>query len=304
MNRAAVANPTIGFYLMGDKGAYCLEQFLTARGADAVAWVVYADDAKTSDSGAQRIRGLCDTHRVEAFERRAMPGSLPTADAAFAIAWRWLIAASDPQLVVLHDSLLPDLRGFAPLVTSLIEGRTRIGVTALLATEQFDEGPLLGQKAVEITYPMRIAEAINCVLPLYDGLVQEVYEQLSHQLPLVGLQQNHGEATYSCWRDDRDYRIDWNFDAAVIARFVDAVGAPYAGASSTANGRLLRIDSALEIDDRHVQGRQQHVGKVLMKNGRFPVVICGRGLLKLTEVRFDDDHSDALEKLGFRVRFE
>jgi methionyl-tRNA formyltransferase len=40
-------------------------------------------------------------------------------------------------------------------------------------------------------------------------------------------------ATYSIWRDEADYEIDWSSDAQAIQRFINAVGYPYAGARTT-----------------------------------------------------------------------
>jgi methionyl-tRNA formyltransferase len=40
-------------------------------------------------------------------------------DYSIAIGWRWLIKV-DSKLIVFHDSILHRLRGFNPLVTSLI----------------------------------------------------------------------------------------------------------------------------------------------------------------------------------------
>ena len=55
------------------------------------------------------------------------------------------------KLIVFHDSVLPKLRGFNPLVTSLINGYEEIGVTVLYGTEDFDRGEIILQKKVNIT---------------------------------------------------------------------------------------------------------------------------------------------------------
>src|SRR5438477_626426 len=67
------------------------------------------------------------------------------------IGWQWLVIA-DGKTIVLHDSLLPRYRGFAPLVNSLINGEKEIGVSAFISTEGYDEGPLIRQEKINIEY--------------------------------------------------------------------------------------------------------------------------------------------------------
>ena len=43
-------------------------------------------------------------------------------------------------MIIFHDSLLPKYRGFAPLVNSLINQEKEIGVTAIKASQNYDEG--------------------------------------------------------------------------------------------------------------------------------------------------------------------
>ena len=47
-----------------------------------------------------------------------------------AIGWRRLISGIEGRLIVLHVSLLPKYREFAPTVAQLLAGESEIGVTA------------------------------------------------------------------------------------------------------------------------------------------------------------------------------
>ena len=49
---------------------------------------------------------------------------------------------------------MPKYRGFAPLVNSLVNGEKIIGVTALFASEEYDNGDIIMQSSVDITYPI------------------------------------------------------------------------------------------------------------------------------------------------------
>jgi methionyl-tRNA formyltransferase len=117
----------------------------------------------------------------------------------------------------------------------------------------------------------------------------------------VGRQQDETQVTYSLWRDDEDYRIRWQNDAASIKRFIDSLGDPYQGAASLMNGRQVRIYDAEVEPDVCVEDR--HVGKVLFMRKGFPVIVCGSGLLKITALFDSETRQSLLPLKRFRSRF-
>ncbi len=62
-------------------------------------------------------------------------------------------------------------------------------------------------------------------------------------------------ATYSLWRDEADYRIDWHRDSTYLRRFVDALGVPYRGASTLLGGQLCRVLAAEAAPDVVIENR-------------------------------------------------
>jgi methionyl-tRNA formyltransferase len=64
------------------------------------------------------------------------------------------LIALDVPLVVFHDSILPQYRGFNPLVSALINGDSRVGVTAM-GTDEFDKGDIIGQRTIAINIPSK-----------------------------------------------------------------------------------------------------------------------------------------------------
>lgn len=295
----ATTNPTPGLtlFLMTEKGYRVLQHIVAQLDTSVVVLVVGAPDPSLVQDFFFEIRDLCAQAGIP-FQRRDAPRAVPTAY-ALAISWRWLIADAG-TLIVLHDSLLPRYRGFAPLVSGLINGEPTIGVTALYATAEFDQGPILDQAARPVQYPIRIAEAIQLAVACYLELITELWPGLrAGQLP-AGIPQQEAEATYSLWRDEQDYRIDWQADSATIRRFVDALGWPYQGASTLLNGQLHRVLAAEAEPDVRIENRTP--GKVLFVRAGQPVVVCGTGLLRLTALRTSAG-GEALPLARFRSRF-
>ena len=204
--------------------------------------------------------------------------------------------------MVFHDSLLPRYRGFAPLVNALIQGEKEIGVTALWGADDYDRGSIIEQAAVAASYPVTIQTAINAVIPLYERLAIDVVRRLVAGEDVRGHAQDEQAATYSMWRDEEDYRIDWTQSATRISRFIDAVGAPYRGALSHIGDQKVRILRS-QVEPAQFVLELRHPGKVFSITDGFPTVVCGEGLLRLLEVSDAATGESLLPWKRLRTRF-
>ncbi|MFA6540131.1 MAG: formyltransferase family protein [Bacteroidota bacterium] len=288
----------ITLFLMGLKGYSVLKSIIENEGGNVIDCVITALDQNTIDDSYEKIISLCKKNNIPMIERNAFI-EVKT-EYSIAISWRWLINIQG-KLIVLHDSLLPKYRGFAPLVSSLINGEKKIGVTAILANKHYDEGPILGQDSVLIEYPIKIEEAINIISQCYKRLSLSLVGNIVNRLEFNFQNQNENEATYSLWLNEDDYRIDWDKDAHFIKRFIDSVGYPYKGASTVLNGVLVRILDAEEEDEIRIENRK--AGKIIFVKNKQPVVVCGKGLLRITILKSEDLSEDILPLKQFRLKF-
>ncbi|MEQ6886641.1 formyltransferase family protein [Salicola sp. Rm-C-2C1-2] len=287
------------FYLLGKKGYRCLNRFLEEYGGKAVAFVVLARDRGVKNDYFDEISSLCRQHAVNLYDRSEnVPNNF---DVSFAIGWRWLIPDSY-RLIVFHDSLLPKYRGFAPLVNMLINGEKKIGVTALYASLSYDAGHIIERQSIQITYPLKISEAIDRVADLYELALLRIAGRIVSGEELQGTPQDKTEATFSLWRDESDYQINWESGADELKRFVDAVGYPYSGAKTQLHGKSIRILDVDIVKDVKVESRNAHIGKVIFMDNGCPTVICGTGLIKLLNV-IDENGDSLIGRLPFRTRF-
>ena len=206
---------------------------------------------------------------------------------------------SNKQLLVIHDSLLPKYRGFNPLVTALIRGDKEIGATILEASEHYDRGNIVKQKKIKIDYPLKLEEAIDLMAGLYTELLNDTIADYLNGT-LTSLPQDEEKASYSLWRDEQDYIINWSLPAEEIQRFINAVGYPYKGAKTKVKEKWVRIfDVTIEHD---VQIANRDVGKVLFKEKGKLTDVCGKGLLGVEEF-FDDDGNRLNFDQNIRLRF-
>lgn len=219
---------------------------------------------------------------------------------AIAAGWqRMIYDMPSSALIVFHDSLLPRYRGFNPLVTALLNKDRFIGVTALSAADKYDCGDIIHQLKIPVEYPILIEDAIRKVGDSYYVVAKTIYD-LFIRNELKGTPQDEALATYSLWRDSDDYAINWSMDAEQIQLLVNSVGYPYLGASTSVNGELIRVKSATLVKDLIIENRTP--GKIIYFDGNMPVVVCGKGLLRLDCLETNDGDLMVITKL--RTRFK
>jgi methionyl-tRNA formyltransferase len=293
--------PRIGLYLMSAKGHAVLECLLKHFGPGYIAYVVTSRDQAVEQDYHDAIVQSARSAGLAVYNRTDAPAPDSGTLFFFAVSWRWLIPTTPlQQLIVFHDSILPRYRGFAPLVSALVNGDSQLGVTALLASAEYDRGPIIAQDTITVTYPLKVAQAIDALTACYQRLVVGVGEKLINS-SLTWTVQDESRATYSLWRDDQDYFIDWSWDADRIQRFVNAVGFPYLGAATAAHGFIYRIFDCSVLADVGIENREP--GKIIFSREKEPVVVCGRGLLQIHKMIEDQSHQDALPLKQFRICF-
>lgn len=271
---------SVTIFAMTEKGYRSLETVLP-RYKSIINCVVSARDDSIRNDFYDNLKELCDSNKIEFVDRKNYRQVITT-NYGIAISWKWLINNRNSKLIVLHDSLLPRYRGFNPLVSALINGDTKIGATAFIANREYDRGEIIRSISIDIDYPIKIQEAINKIIYCYRILLSEVLELIITNSNIETMAQDENLATYSLWRDEDDYRIDWSNSSEFIKRFIDATGYPYKGASSLLSGKLVRVLDASVINDVKIENRCP--GKVFYIEDGYPIVVCGVGLIKLTEI--------------------
>ncbi|MFC4817391.1 formyltransferase family protein [Flavobacterium sp. GCM10023249] len=267
---------------------------------EAIDLLIIAKDKSIVNDYSEAIEKIAIERKIN-YKFRSGDDSILSASYHIAIGWRWLInVGENEKLIVIHDSLLPKYRGFNPLVTALLNGDEKVGVTALFGTESYDKGDVIYQSSITVKYPIKINEAITLISDLYAELLIKILAKISGNVDLEAIPQNEEDATYSLWRDEEDYAIDWNNDAAYIKRLVDSVGYPYNGASCFYENEKIRIEEVTLIDDVSIENRQ--AGKLIFKDNRKPVIVCGKGLLRIDVAKHENGNEVVFN--SFRIRLK
>lgn len=291
---------SIAIFLMGKKGLMCLETILNTTDIE-LKFVVYATDKNVEKDYADEIVTLCKKHNISNYNRNTFDETLLNSISySISVSWRWLITTNIERLIVFHDSILPKYRGFNPLVTALIKGDQEIGVTAIFANKNFDKGDIIGVEKVIITYPIKISQAIDLISICYQDLLKRIIQKIATN-SLEAIPQDESLASFSLWRDEEDYYIDWSLDASTLERTINALGFPYGGAKTKMENNIIVLDEIKALPDVEIENRTP--GKILFLENNQPIVVCGKGLLKIEKTYYLNDRNNVVFN-KFRTRLK
>lgn len=271
---------SIGFLLTGIKGWEVLKRFGHKVN---LSFVQSYNDAGTLDQSLFDIENYCNSNKIQFYNTdQHLPDVYKKADRIFVIGWQKIIPPPYDKFIVLHDSGLPKKIGWSPLVTALINGETTLETTAFKMSEEVDMGDRVSYSKRDIEYPMKIKDAMLIVSDMYEEMLNDILMKEEPQ----GTEMNLKGISYSLWRDEEDYKIDWNQDADSIKRHIDASGFPYAGAKAIWEGQQIRILDAEVYGYNKIELPAKSIGKIMKFTlDGDPVVVCGKGQLILKNIQ-------------------
>ncbi|MER2253724.1 MAG: methionyl-tRNA formyltransferase [Priestia megaterium] len=138
-----------------------------------------------------------------------------------------------------HASLLPELRGGAPIHYSILQGKPKTGVTIMYMVEKLDAGDILTQVEVPI-------EERDHVGTLHDKLSAAGAKLLSETIPsllkgeITPVKQNDDEATFASNIKREQEKIDWARTGEEIYNHIRGLH-PWPVAYTTADGQVMKI---------------------------------------------------------------
>jgi len=211
---------------------------------------------------------------------------------AIAIGWKYFIPLKinkllETKLIIFHDSLLPKYRGFCPTPTAIICGEKEVGISVLFATNEMDKGQIILQKKIPIDTNLYIKDIIVKQSKLYSDAIIELVEMIKKG-NIKSKAQDESKATYSIWRNPEDCQIDWNLSSIEIYNLIRAVNFPYMGAFTYYEGEKVYIIKSEIVKD--IKFEKRDPGKIWKIDKKMPVVVCGKGIIKLKKVKGENEN--------------
>ena len=139
----------------------------------------------------------------------------------------------------LHGSLLPKLRGAAPIQRAIINGEKVTGVTLMQMVAQMDAGVMYDKEEVAIEEDDTYSSLQNKIALAAEKLIlKDLYPYLNDELP--GIPQKEEEVTFADKIKPEHEHLDLTLDAESLIHWIH-------GLSETPGGYLLLEDKKLKI---------------------------------------------------------
>ncbi|MGM8211803.1 methionyl-tRNA formyltransferase [Virgibacillus sp. W0430] len=180
-----------------------------------------------------------------------------------------------------HASLLPELRGGAPIHYAILQGKKETGITIMYMEEKLDAGDILTQEKV-------IIEMTDDVATLHDKLANKGADLLQRTIPqlfanqLTAIKQDESKATYAPNITREKEKVDWTKSNLELYNHIRGLR-PWPVAFSMLEGKRLKLWHG-ELDNNDYFDSVP--GEVVSVDNEAFVVVCGNNKgIRLTEIQ-------------------
>ena len=194
-----------------------------------------------------------------------------------------ILEIPEHKCINVHGSLLPKLRGGAPIQYSILEDHKKTGITIMYMVKKLDAGDMISKVEVDILDSDNYES-------LHDKLSVAGRDLLNETLPkifsgdIAPEKQDDEQATFARNILREDEKIDWNTSAREVFNKVRALD-PTPGAFTYLDGNVLKIWSS-EVVELEEQSSYSKVGTIVKQDKKNIYVLCGNEtILKVHELQ-------------------
>lgn len=177
----------------------------------------------------------------------------------------------------IHASLLPKLRGAAPIQWSIINGESETGVTSMQMDVGLDTGDMLIKKSIQITENMNAGELHDALSLMGAEVLIETINNIENLNPE---KQNDELSNYAPMLSKDLCPIDFSKSAQEVHNKIRGLY-PWPVATTKINGKNYKIHKSQILSEK-IKGK---IGEIVDNNNRL-VVMCGDGVcVELLEIQ-------------------
>jgi len=176
----------------------------------------------------------------------------------------------------IHASLLPALRGAAPINRAIMEGHTKGGITIMYMEEGLDTGDIILQEEIAIPPDMTAGE-YHDRLAVLGGECIVRFLQLAESGNIPRIKQDESLATYAKKIEKSDCLVTFRMSPQETVNQIRGLN-PFPGAFVFLNGKRIKIYQA------KIGAKTGEPGEILAGSREGIEVACGDGSVVLTEL--------------------
>lgn len=179
-----------------------------------------------------------------------------------------------------HVSLLPELRGAAPINWAIINGLKKTGITTMFMDAGLDTGDIIEAREFELNDEITAGE-------LHDWMMVEGAEILSSTIKKISksdfsrTKQDNSKSTYAPTLNKEMAHVDFSRSARGIHNLVRGIN-PWPGAWCEYGENKMKIWKTCVLSDA---GQNNEIGKIADVDKNGIVVLCGIGKLLIQEIQ-------------------
>ena len=178
--------------------------------------------------------------------------------------------------VNIHFSVLPDLRGAAPIQRAIMQGQTDLGVTIFKIDEGLDTGPIISQILYKRESSSNYQKTLHDLTEIAANNIVSILKK--YELGQLKTTKQTGYASTAAKIDDKEMQIKWSDRSENIINLVNAGSYNLCAWTNLklSKIKILEIEKSDEIVDLKP-------GEILVKN-KMVLVGCGEGVIVLKQI--------------------
>ena len=183
----------------------------------------------------------------------------------------------------LHASILPNLRGAAPIHWAIINGLKETGVSTFYINEKIDCGEIIEQKRVPISKNENTGELYIKLKKIGAITILSTLEKISNK-NFKCIKQNENEKYLKAPKLNRENtRIQWKKSVNEIHNFVRGLS-PFPSAWTSVNNKIIKIYKSREYSNTI---EKKFKPGTIMMNKNTLLISTGSGLLEVLELKLE-----------------
>ena len=178
-----------------------------------------------------------------------------------------------------HASLLPKLRGAAPLNWAIINGEKASGVTTMLMDVGLDTGDMLLKSEIDINKDMNVGELHDALMLQGANLLIETLKGIEKN-EIKNLKQDDSLSNYAPMLNKENTKINWNDKAEDIHNKIRGLS-PWPSAYFMLDGKSVKVYKATYLEEKN----EFEPAYVIKANDEGIYVAAGDGIVIINELQ-------------------
>jgi len=188
-----------------------------------------------------------------------------------------------------HASLLPKLRGAAPLNWAIINGDKKTGVTTMMMDIGLDTGDMLLKSEIDISNNMNAGELHDELMVKGAHLLIETLERIEESI-MVRIKQDDSFSSYAPMLNKETQRINWHDSAENIHNLIRGLS-PWPTAYFSFEDKTVKVyNSSFFNEETHYEP-----GLIIKANSEGIFVATGNGIVVIKEIQMPGKNKMTVE---------